>query len=141
MGHWLKEEGGREAVRNCEKFSFSPVLPQSTDRGDWDSQGSFTVSGSNLFMILKYFPGRKLTLTGIQCAVQKVSACGNMELKFVQEGGKIIVDLPDSLAEHFAPVLRFECSSAPAIYRTGGMRVPECEHPRYDPVPPDIQYN
>lgn len=140
VGRWLKEEGGFEAIDNCENFSFSPVRPQSSDRGDWDPQGRFTVSGNNLFMTLKYFPGNKLTLTGLQCAVQKVFACGKMELNFTQSGTKVVVDLPDELEKHFAPVLRFECSSAPALYRTGGMRVPECEHPRYDPVPPDIQY-
>ena len=51
VGQWLKE-GGREAVTDCEPMPFSPTIPQPGDRGDWDSQGRFTVSGNDLFLTL-----------------------------------------------------------------------------------------
>lgn len=139
VGTWLNE-GGREALQNCEKFSFSPTLRDPADRGDWDSQGRFTTSGNDLYMILRFSPGKKLVLTGLEMKVLEVTACKDMTLNFTQDGGKIVVDLPEALEQKFAPVIRFRCDRKPSIYRTGGMRVPACEHPRYDPVAPDIQY-
>ena len=56
----------------------------------------------------------------------------------VQKGDKVEVELPDEVAGRFCPVVRFECDCPPGIYRTGGMRVPNCPHPRYDPVTSDI---
>jgi alpha-L-fucosidase len=141
VGQWLRE-GGREAITNCEKMPFSPTLPQPEDRGDWDSQGRFTASGNNLFFTMHYLPGKKFTFTGLQCKVISVTACGGaMALDFTQTGEKISVELPEILTAKLSPVLKFECDRAPVIYRTGGMRRPECKHPRYDPVAPDLLYD
>ena len=46
----------------------------------------------------------------------------------------------EKLAKKFNPVLKMECEGVPSIYRTGGMRVPNCRHTRYDPALSDIQY-
>ena len=119
---------------------FSPELPQPGDRGDWDSQGRFTASGNTLFMTLLFDPGEVYTLTGLQNKVLSVTVKGAGELAFKQNGGKLVIDLPADVRGRFAPVLKIECDSPAVIYRTGGMRVPEVEHPRYDPVAPDIQY-
>ena len=91
-------------------------------------------------MTLLFDPGEVYTLTGLQNKVLSVTVKGAGELAFKQEGGKLVVDLPADIRARFAPVLRIECDSPAVIYRTGGMRVPEVEHPRYDPVAPDIQY-
>ncbi|MBQ9337686.1 MAG: alpha-L-fucosidase [Lentisphaeria bacterium] len=140
VGQWLRE-GGREAITDCDPFKFSPTLPKPTDRGDWDPQGKMTVSGRNLFYVLEYWPGNKLTLTGFRGKVLKASACaGTVPLEFTQNGEKLCVSLPEDLREKTAPVIKLECDAPPSIYRTGGMRDPRCEHPRYDPIQPDIQY-
>jgi hypothetical protein len=92
-------------------------------------------------MTLLYFPGTTLTLTGFRASIKAVTACnGEYALSFRQEGEKITVELPEELSSYTAPVLKFICDRPPVIYRTGGLRTPECPHPRYDPVPPDILY-
>ena len=139
VGQWLKN-GGQEAITNCEPMPFSPCLPQPGDRGDWDAQGCFTASGNNLFLTMKYVPGPTYTLSGLQAQVKSVIACGKFPLKFEQKNDKISVQLPDILQSKTAPVLKFICDRPPAVYRTGGLRVPEVPHPRYDPIQPDIQY-
>jgi len=140
VGQWLRE-GGREAVTDCDPFKFSPTLPKPSDRGDWDPQGRMTVSGNNLFYILEYWPGNTLTLAGFRGKVLKASACaGTIPLTFSQDAEHLRIALPEILREKTAPVIKLECDVPPAIYRTGGMRDPRCEHPRYDPVQPDIQY-
>ena len=141
VGQWLRE-GGREAVTNCAPFKFSPTVPNPSDRGDWDPQGRMTSSGNNLFYVLKYWPGSRLTLAGFRGRVLRASACaGAVPLEFTQaEDGKLCVSLPEILREKTAPVIKLECDVPPSVYRTGGMRDPRCGHPRYDPVQPDIQY-
>jgi len=140
VGKWIKEEGGQELLAGTDKLSFSPTIPAPADRGDWDPQGKFAALGNNLYMVLEYNPGKQYTLCGLNAKVQSVTACGKFPLVFKQKEDKITVELPDSLEKMCAPVLKFVCDCKPAVYRTGGMRVPKCEHPRYDPKEPDIQY-
>ena len=72
----------------------------------------------------------------------KASACaGTVPLTVSQDADHLHIALPGILREKTAPVIKLECDVPPAIYRTGGMRDPRCEHPRYDPVQPDIQYD
>lgn len=139
VGQWLRD-GGEEAVTGNDLVTFGPMLRREGDNGDWDGAGTFTMSGNNLFFTMLYQPGAKWVFTGLETRVEKVSCrpCG--ELNFRQDGGKVEIDLPPELDAMFAPVLKLECTAAPSIYRTGGMRIPQIEHPRYDPCPPDIQY-
>lgn len=139
VGEWLRE-GGEEAITDCEPLPLSPILPKPGDRGDWDHQGTFTASGNHLFLTMAYWPGPVYTLTGLNANVRRVTVKNVGELKFTQEGQRVAVRLPESLEKRFCPVLNFECDAPPAIYRTGGLRVPKVEHPRYDPILPDIQY-
>lgn len=139
VGEWLRN-GGKEAITNCEPMPFSPCQVQPEDRGDWDAQGRFTASENNLFLTMKYFPGPTYTLSGLKAQVKSVIACGKIPLKFEQKNDKITVQLPDILQSKTAPVLKFICDRPPAVYRTGGLRVPEVPHPRYDPIQPDIHY-
>ncbi|OQA81599.1 MAG: Alpha-L-fucosidase [Lentisphaerae bacterium ADurb.Bin242] len=139
VGQWLRE-GGEEAVADCAPLPFSPILPRPGDRGDWDHQGTFTASGNRLFLTMAYWPGPVYTLTGLKTHVRRITVKNVGDLNFRQEGERVVVQLPGSLGKKFCPVLNFECDAPPVIYRTGGMRVPKVEHPRYDPVLPDIQY-
>lgn len=140
VGQWLAA-GGREAITACDPFKFSPTRPEKGDRGDWDPHGRMTVSGRNLFYILEYWPGDPLTLAGFRGKVLAASAdAGRIPLRFTQSGETLRIALPEILRTLTAPVIKLECETLPAIYRTGGMRTPECGHPRYDPIRPDIQY-
>ncbi|MGN0869841.1 MAG: alpha-L-fucosidase [Victivallales bacterium] len=140
VGKWIKDEGGQELLVGTDKLSFSPTIPDPADRGDWDLQGKFAASGNNLYMVLEYNPGRQYTFCGLNSKVQSVTACGKTLLSFTQNNDKITVELPKFLENMCAPVLKFACDRKPAVYRSGGMRIPKCEHLRYDPKEPDIQY-
>lgn len=139
VGQWLAA-GGAEAIADAEPMSFGPFERKPGERGDWDNAGIFTASGMTLFMTLLYNPGRKLTLTGLEMNVNAVDVAGYGALSFSQQEDKLVVELPESLEQRFCPVLRFACDRTPSLYRTGGMRIPKVNHPRYDPVLPDLVY-
>ena len=138
VGQWLRE-GGWEAVNAFDELILSPTIPTLGERGDWDPHGRFTASGNNLYYVLIY-PRKSLTIAGFIGKVQRITAYGVGELKFVQTGSKLTVEIPEALSGRLAPVLKMECDSPAGIYRTGGMRIANVDHPRYDPVLPDIQY-
>ena len=138
VGQWLRE-GGWEAVNAFDELTLSPTIPTPGERGDWDPHGRFTASGNDLYYVLMY-PRKTLTIAGFIGKVQRITAYGIGELRFVQNGSKLKIDLPDELQGRLAPVLKMECDSPAGVYRTGGLRIANVEHPRYDPVPPDIRY-
>lgn len=138
VGQWLRE-GGWEAVNAFDELVLSPTIPIPGERGDWDPHGRFTASGNNLYYVLMY-PRKSMTIAGFIGTVQRVSAHGVGELKFVQTGSKLTIEIPEVLSGRLAPVLKVECDSPAGVYRTGGMRIAKVDHPRYDPVQPDIQY-
>lgn len=139
VGQWLAT-GGAEAIKDAEPMLFGPFERKPGERGDWDGAGVLTASGTMLFMTLLYNPGRKLTLTGLEMRVNAVEVIGGEALTFSQQDDKLVVELPESLEQRFCPVLRFSCDQLPSLYRTGGMRIPKVNHPRYDPVLPDLVY-
>ena len=139
VGQWMKN-GGSEAIAADEAMPLSPTIRQTGDRGDWDSNATFTAAGKNLFATFLYSPQKEWIITGLECKVLSVSKQGKA-MEFSNEGDHLKVILPDGFEKEFCPVLRIECDKAPSIYRTGGMRLPKVKHPRYDPIQPDIQYD
>lgn len=139
VGEWMRN-GGEEAISNNNIMKLGPYFREENEYSDWEGSGTFTASGNNMFLTMMYYPGRQLTLTGLEMNVKRITTKQTGELKFVQDGGKLVVDLPETLANAFCPVLKMECDGTPSIYRTGGMRIPKCKHTRYDPAPSDIQY-
>ena len=138
VGQWLRE-GGWDAINAADELSLTPTQPAPGERGDWDPHGRITASGNTLYYTVMY-PLKKLTIAGFVGKIRRITASGIGELKFVQNESKVTIEIPEVLRGRFCPVLKFECDCPPGIYRTGGMRVPECDHPRYDPILPDIQY-
>ena len=114
------------------------MLPQAGDRGDWDPQVDFTASGNNLYLISKYQP-KYYAMAGLQNKILKIS-CNGVEIPFKQTENKFSFDVPTEFQNVTCPVFKVECDSPPVIYRTAGMRIPKVEHPRYDPITPDIKY-
>ncbi len=137
VGSWLRN-GGDEALTNCEPMPFSPMLPEAGDRGDWDPQVDFTCKGNELFLISKYQP-KYYALAGLQNKVLRIT-CNGVDIPFKQTENKFSFDVPVEFQNVVCPVFKVECDSAPVIYRTAGMRIPKVEHPRYDPITPDIKY-
>ncbi len=137
VGDFLRR-GGDEATEPGDPMSFGPLIRKPEEHGDWDAAGVFTASGDRLFLTMLYVPESKsYTVTGLECIVKRAFCCGT-EIKFVQEGDKLTFELPAGTRP--GSVFKFECEGTPSIYRTGGMRVPEVKHPRYDPVAPDLLY-
>ncbi|MBR2510529.1 MAG: alpha-L-fucosidase [Lentisphaeria bacterium] len=137
VGSWLKN-GGEEALTDCEPMPLTPTIASPKDRGDWDTQADFSCSGNNLFIIMKYHPAF-YTLTGLKGNVRKIT-CMGQNIPFTQNGGKLSFTIPEDIRVTFRPTFKVECDAPPAIYRCGGLRVPNVEHPRYDPGEPDIEY-
>ena len=141
VGKWIQDGGDELLAQGIESLPYAYGFRENGDRGDWDAAGPFYARGNVLYQIMFYPPEGRHILTGVESKVRSVSSKRLGELPFRQEEGRLEINIPDSFYEAFAPVLRIECDGAPSIYRTGGMRVPKCQHPRYDPVQPDIDYN
>lgn len=141
VGKWIQDGGDELLLPGIEKLPFTPGLREAGDRGDWDPAGPFYARGNMLYQLMFFQPGNRHVLTGLECQVKEISTKVFGSLPFKQENGHLEIELPEELGKAFAPVLRLECSQPPSIYRTGGLRVPKCPHPRYDPLPPDIDYN
>ncbi len=139
VGKWL-DNGGREAVSDNQIMKLGPYFRKEEEHSDWDHNGVFSASGSHLFLTLLYDPGEILTLTGIESKIRRITSVPFGNIPFVQKNDKVVIELPEALHAQFCPVLKMECEGQPSVYRTGGMRVPNCRHTRYDPAPSDIQY-
>lgn len=92
VGQWLRE-GGWEAINAFDELTLSPAIPTPGERGDWDPHGRFTASGNDLYYVLMY-PRKTLTIAGFIGKVQRITAYGIGELRFVQNGSKLKIDLP-----------------------------------------------
>jgi alpha-L-fucosidase len=139
VGAWLQRCG--ESVFGTDLFTFD-LQQQGDHRGDWAAQGPMTVKGDALYLLVRRWPGSTLTISGVQASVKNVTLLGaNQPVTFSQQADKIVcTGLPDAAPDPVCPVLRFDCDRAPSVYLTGGMRVPNCPHPHYDPCPSDIAH-
>ena len=138
VGEWLKKHG--EAIFDTDQFTWG-LEKREDHRSDWSHNGPFTAKENFLYHIVRYWPGSELIVAGMQCKVKKAVLIGekNFALDFKQQGEKVTVKgLPEKSPE-LMPVIRFECDTKPAMYLTGGMRVPKVPHPPYDPCASDIK--
>lgn len=137
VGHWIREEGGHEAVFNTDTFTFGYHFREQGP-GDFDPNCALTARGNTLYATVRFVPGDHLVLAGVEPPVRRVTHLGR-ELTFSHQDGKLRVELPADVAGRFCPVLKIDCDGQPCVYRTGGMRTPKVPHPRYDPVESDIK--
>jgi alpha-L-fucosidase len=139
VGAWLERCG--ECVFDTDRFTWG-LTTREGHEGDWTHNGPMTRKGRSLYLLARYWPGRELTLAGLNTAVASVAllcADGPRPCRFTQADGKVVVTgLPDDPPDPVCPVVRFDCVDAPSVYLTGGMRVPKVPHPPYDPVPSDM---
>jgi hypothetical protein len=99
------------------------------------------VKGTTLFWLVHRWTGAMLTLGGIEGSVLRVTlAATGQSVEFRQDGRRLVLTgLPVSAPDPLCTVIRIDCDRPPAIYQTGGLRIPSVPHPHYDPCPSDIQ--
>ncbi len=139
VGAWVKRNG--EAIFDTDLFTYG-LMERGEHCGDWSHQGPFTLKGKVLYQILPYWVGSELTVGGITAKVKKVSLLSSGKVyPFTQTADILKIHaLPIAKPDPVAAVLKIECASKPSMYLTGGMRVPNADHPPYDPCPSDIQH-
>jgi len=138
VGNWIKSN--REALYNTEVFDMG-LMERGEHRSDWSHICEYTVSGNNLYLTVKVWPGKELNITGLNTPPQRVSMLADgQEFPFDYNpvNGKLTIKGLSEQSPGWRPVFKVECSSAPEIYRCGGMRTPRVPHPPYDPCPSDL---
>ncbi len=137
VGQWL--EVNDEAFREMEPFGFN-YQKRDNQRGDFMHNGRFTTRKNTLYLHLHNWPGENFVLAGLEQNAKKCRLLGSdVEITLSQEGRRLqFSGLPSHPPQPFGGVLALECDSPPSIYNTGGLRVPNVDHPRYDPVPSDL---
>jgi len=145
VGPWVDRHA--EAIRGTEVFSFNlmdigngPKSHELDGRSDWSLCGSYTAKGNTLYFILFYYPGPTVSIAELMVNARSARFVHDgSEVAFTQNGGRVTFSgLPEQSPDPIAPVIAIECDAPPVIYNTGGMRIPQAEHPRYDPCPSDI---
>lgn len=138
IGDWIRHSG--QSVFDTDLFTFD-LQERGDHRSEWCNAGSFTASGKTMYLLARKWIGRELTLSGLECRVERVTLLNpRQELTFTQMHGKLrITGLPDSAPDPVCPVIRFDCDREPSMYLTGGIRTPRVPHPHYDPCPSDMQ--
>jgi alpha-L-fucosidase len=139
VGAWLKTNGA--AIFGTTHVWSMDLQTRGEHRGDWNSHGPCTVKGSDLFILLRRYPGRDCTLGGIGPRVLQAEILGHGPVPFEHRDGRLILRLPDQPTDPVCPVLRLGCSTVPSAYQTGGHRVPRVPHPHYDPCPSELAGN
>lgn len=139
-GSWLKRCG--ESVFDTDLFVYGLEKREKGHAGDWSNTGNYTAKENALYLIVKYWTGKETTIAGLKCKVKKAFLLGTekREIDFRQDSERVIISgLPEKDPDPVCSVIRLDCESAPEMYLTAGMRVPEAHHPPYDPCPSDIQ--
>lgn len=137
VGKWLEING--ECLYETDLCTLDPYV-RGDHRGDWGHHGPFTIRGNALYLIATSEPKERLVIRELEAKVREVTRLGEGPLRFSQTGGKVEVELPPMQSPALPCVYRFACDRPPSLYGTGGMRVPQVEHPRYDPLPSDISW-
>jgi len=137
VGDWLQRNG--ECIYETEPFTLD-LRERGEHRGDWHPCGPFTARGNQLYWLLRHWPGETATFSGLEAKVLQATLLGdNRPLTVTQTGGRVAINgLPSTAPDPLCSVIRYTCDRAPAIYWTGGMRIPVVPHPRYDPCPSDM---
>jgi len=93
-----------------------------------------------LYLIATSEPRGSLAIHGLEARVLSVQRLGGGPLRFSQIGKKVEIELQGTPSSELPFVYKLECDCPPSLYGIGGMRIPEVDHPRYDPLPSDISW-
>lgn len=140
VGEWL--ETNQESIWGTDLWTIDPSA-RGDHRGDWCHHGPFTVRGNHLYLIATSFPHGQFVVTGLEAKVEEVCRLDEKDpLPFTNNSGRLVVERTGKPPEPggLPVVFRVRCDRPPVIYKTGGMKQPNCDHPRYDPVESDIAW-
>ena len=136
VGRWVSAHG--ESVFDTDLFTYD-LMSRKGHNGDWNSNGPFTLRGRSLYQLVRYWPGGRLVVAGLDTEVENVELLNVGPCQFTQEDRRVTVTgLPDAQPDPVCPVLRFDCRDVPEMYLAGGMRIPNAPHPPYDPCQSEI---
>lgn len=62
VGAWLKRNG--ECIYDTDRFTWDLTLREGHE-SDWSHHGPFTRQGNRLYQLVRYWPGRELTVAGL----------------------------------------------------------------------------
>jgi len=145
VGPWVHRHA--EALYGTEPFGFKLMSrgvgpgPHAGDgRGDFSHNGTYTVKGNTLYFILFNYPGPEVSFDELMVNPRSARFLHDGSgVSFKQDGGRLtFTDLPAVKSDPIAPVIAIECDAPPVVYNTGSLRIPQAEHPRYDPCESDI---
>jgi len=138
VGAWLEANG--EAIYDTERFEYN-LQERGDARADWTHHGNFTARGNNFYLHITSWPGKELTIAGVENKVKEVTMLSTSKtFSFAQDAGKVVVtNLPEVTDTTMPVVIRFKTDGKPSIYKCGGLRTPNVPHCRYDPLPSDLK--
>ena len=136
VGTWLKTNS--TAIFGTTHVWSMDLQTRGNHRGDWNHHGPCTVTGNDLHVLLRRYPGRRCVIGGLGVRVLSAEILGHGSVPFTQTNDVVVAQLPDQPTDPICPVLRLRCSDVPIIYQSGGHRVPTVTHPHYDPCPSEL---
>ena len=138
VGRWLDRNG--EAVRDTARFTYG-LMNREGHTGDWSHNGAFTRNKKCLYHLVRYWPGSRLIVAGLNTAVEQATFLhSGQALRFTQQNGKVTVhNLPEAAPDPVCTVIKLVCADVPEMNLGGGMQIPKVAHPPYDPCPSDIR--
>jgi alpha-L-fucosidase len=140
VGRWIKSNS--EAIYNTEVFDMG-LMERGERRSDWSHVCEYTASGDNLYLTVKFWPGKELSISGLKTSPQKASMLKSgkeFPFDYNPANGKFTIKGLPEKSPGLHPVFKVECLTHPEIYRCGGMRTPNVPHPPYDPCPSDLRF-
>jgi len=140
LGEWLSLNG--ESIYGSELLSLDPHRRRKEDRTDWMHHGPFTAKGQSLYAHLLQYPGRNLTVGGVDGDVRRVRLVhSGQELAFSRNDRRLVIEgLPEQRPHSLGAVVAIDFNGPWSLYLTGGLRTPDVPHPRYDPVSSDLPW-
>lgn len=137
LGQWTAAFG--EAIYSSEPFGFD-LRTRDEQRGDFFSHGRYSARGNTLYLHLLSWPGETFSFAHLQGrAISARLLQNDANVTIRQDGGQVtLAGLPNRPTLPWGGVLAVECEGPPALYHTGGMRIPSVVHPRYDPCESDL---
>lgn len=129
-----------DAIYDTQPLSFNFEKRREGDRGEWYFHGKFTAKGNKLNLLLLSWPGESFAINGLECkAISAKMLHDGSAVKMKQDGPRVAFEgLFDQPPFEMGGVIQVECDAPPSFYWTGGLRVPNAPHPRYDPCESDI---
>ena len=109
VGTWLRKNGAS--------------IYDATDymRQEWQVTGAFTVKGNKAYYHCRYWPGRELSIGGLQMKVRSARLMNGPAVDFTQTATRLLLSgLPEQAPDPLTTVIELECESAPHMILSSG---------------------